>query len=47
MLIPDGVSPVILSYLNRLSDLLFILSRQANGGSEPLWKPKLNRAPAG
>jgi cob(I)alamin adenosyltransferase len=45
-LIPDGVSPVILSYLNRLSDLLFILSRRANHGSEPLWKPNQNRASA-
>jgi cob(I)alamin adenosyltransferase len=29
-------------YLNRLSDLLFILSRAANvsaGESEPLWEP--------
>jgi cob(I)alamin adenosyltransferase len=26
-------------YLNRLSDLLFILSRSANGGDEPLWEP--------
>ncbi len=26
-------------YLNRLSDLLFILSRGANGGDEPLWEP--------
>jgi cob(I)alamin adenosyltransferase len=27
-------------YLNRLSDLLFILARAANaGGEEPLWKP--------
>ena len=26
-------------YLNRLSDLLFILSRGANGGDEPLWQP--------
>ena len=27
-------------YLNRLSDLLFILSREANvGGAEPLWEP--------
>jgi cob(I)alamin adenosyltransferase len=26
-------------YLNRLSDLLFILSRGANGGEEPLWEP--------
>jgi cob(I)alamin adenosyltransferase len=27
-------------YLNRLSDLLFILSRAANqGGAEPLWEP--------
>ena len=26
-------------YLNRLSDLLFILSRGANAGAEPLWEP--------
>jgi cob(I)alamin adenosyltransferase len=26
-------------YLNRLSDLLFILSRAANAGDEPLWEP--------
>ena len=26
-------------YLNRLSDLLFILARGANGGTEPLWEP--------
>jgi cob(I)alamin adenosyltransferase len=26
-------------YLNRLSDLLFILSRGANGNKEPLWQP--------
>ncbi len=26
-------------YLNRLSDLLFILSRGANGPAEPLWEP--------
>ena len=26
-------------YLNRLSDLLFILSRGANDGDEPLWQP--------
>ena len=26
-------------YLNRLSDLLFILSRATNGGEEPLWQP--------
>jgi cob(I)alamin adenosyltransferase len=29
-----------LAYLNRLSDLLFILARCANTGRpEPLWKP--------
>jgi cob(I)alamin adenosyltransferase len=29
-----------LVYLNRLSDLLFILARAANaGGEEPLWRP--------
>lgn len=37
-----GVSPLALIYLNRLSDLLFILSRAANALAsvdEPLWKP--------
>jgi cob(I)alamin adenosyltransferase len=36
------VNPAALAYLNRLSDLLFILARAANaeeGASEPLWKP--------
>jgi cob(I)alamin adenosyltransferase len=34
------LSPLALVYLNRLSDLLFILARAANaGGEEPLWKP--------
>jgi cob(I)alamin adenosyltransferase len=38
----DGVSAECVRYLNRLSDLLFILSRGANladGGTEPLWEP--------
>ncbi len=35
----DEVGPEVVRYLNRLSDLLFILSRAANGGDEPLWKP--------
>ncbi len=33
------VSREVIRYLNRLSDLLFILSRAANGGDEPLWEP--------
>ncbi len=34
------VNPLAIRYLNRLSDLLFILSRAANaGGDEPLWLP--------
>lgn len=36
------VNPVVLVYLNRLSDLLFILARAANaaaGRDEPLWRP--------
>jgi cob(I)alamin adenosyltransferase len=35
----DQISPEVIRYLNRLSDLFFILSRGANGGSEPLWEP--------
>ena len=36
------LNPLVLVYLNRLSDLLFILARSANaaaGVDEPLWKP--------
>jgi len=33
------VDPLALVYLNRLSDLLFILARVANDGDEPLWRP--------
>ena len=33
------VNPLVLVYLNRLSDLLFILARAANGADEILWKP--------
>jgi cob(I)alamin adenosyltransferase len=35
----DQVNPEVVRYLNRLSDLLFILSRGANRGEEPLWEP--------
>ena len=40
------VNPLVLVYLNRLSDLLFILSRAANaeeGREEPRWKPGSSR----
>ena len=40
------VNPLVGVYLNRLSDLLFILSRAANalaGTDEPLWKPGATR----
>ena len=36
------VGPLVAVYLNRLSDLLFVLARAANalaGQDEPLWKP--------
>jgi cob(I)alamin adenosyltransferase len=35
----DDVNAEVVRYLNRLSDLLFILSRGANGAEEPLWEP--------
>jgi cob(I)alamin adenosyltransferase len=35
----EDSNPEVVRYLNRLSDLLFILSRGANGGEEPLWEP--------
>jgi len=37
-----GINPLVLAYLNRLSDFLFIAARSANaaaGRDEPLWKP--------
>ena len=37
-----GINPLVLAYLNRLSDFLFIAARAANaeaGRDEPLWKP--------
>jgi cob(I)alamin adenosyltransferase len=40
------LNPLVLVYLNRLSDLLFILARSANaaaGADEPLWKPGSSR----
>ena len=38
------IDPLVLVYLNRLSDLLFILARIANlGREEPLWKPGASR----
>jgi cob(I)alamin adenosyltransferase len=39
----DEINPECVRYLNRLSDLLFILARAANGGEEPLWEPGRNR----
>jgi cob(I)alamin adenosyltransferase len=37
---PDSVNPVTARYLNRLSDLLFILARRANSErGDVLWKP--------
>jgi cob(I)alamin adenosyltransferase len=35
----EDVSAEVVRYLNRLSDLLFILARGANGDDEPLWDP--------
>jgi cob(I)alamin adenosyltransferase len=39
----DGASPEVARYLNRLSDMLFILSRAAAGGNERLWVPGESR----
>lgn len=42
---PDGTNPLTVHYLNRLSDLLFVLARLANdrGKTDVLWKPGANR----
>lgn len=41
----DRVNPHVLAYLNRLSDLLFVLARRANadGKDDVLWKPGAGR----
>lgn len=36
----DGINTNIAKYLNRLSDLLFVMARYHNRGSEKLWVPK-------
>ncbi|PXW29904.1 UNVERIFIED_CONTAM: ATP:cob(I)alamin adenosyltransferase [Williamsia faeni] len=43
---PDDTSPLPAQYLNRLSDLLFILSRIANPGGDILWQPGEQRTRA-
>ncbi|UQX89872.1 cob(I)yrinic acid a,c-diamide adenosyltransferase [Jatrophihabitans telluris] len=35
----DRTNPLTATYLNRLSDLLFILARAANPGGDVLWQP--------
>jgi cob(I)alamin adenosyltransferase len=35
----EPVGPQVGIYLNRLSDLLFVLARTANDGRDPLWEP--------
>jgi cob(I)alamin adenosyltransferase len=42
-LLVEDASPEVIRYLNRLSDLLFILARGANDGDEPLWQPGASR----
>ncbi len=43
---PGGVNPLALTYLNRLSDLLFILTRVVNGqAGDILWVPGGERTP--
>jgi cob(I)alamin adenosyltransferase len=43
VLLVDDANPEVVRYLNRLSDLLFILARAANGTAEPLWEPGASR----
>ena len=38
-LLVDGANPEVVRYLNRLSDLLFILARAVSPGAERLWQP--------
>jgi cob(I)alamin adenosyltransferase len=38
-----GINILAAKYLNRLSDLLFVLARVANGGSDVKWEPSAKR----
>lgn len=40
---PDETNADVIRYLNRLSDLLFVLGRVANPTGDVLWKPGANR----
>ena len=40
----EPVTPEVIAYLNRLSDLLFVLARAANGDGEAIWVPGAGRA---
>ncbi|WP_155355460.1 cob(I)yrinic acid a,c-diamide adenosyltransferase [Acrocarpospora macrocephala] len=42
----DDVNPLTATYLNRLSDLMFILCRVSAAGAEILWKPGATRLAA-
>jgi cob(I)alamin adenosyltransferase len=42
----EAVSPAALKYLNRLSDLLFVMARNINhaaGTADVLWQPALKK----
>ena len=41
----ESINPESLKYVNRLSDLLFVVARYLNarGAADVLWKPGLNR----
>lgn len=39
----EPVNPYLLQYINRVSDLLFVLSRVANAGDDVLWVPGQGR----
>jgi cob(I)alamin adenosyltransferase len=43
---PEGVNPEVVRYLNRLSDLCFVLARRANddGAADVLWEPGAGQA---
>ena len=39
----EPLTPAALHYINRLSDLLFVMARSANGGTDVLWSPGASR----
>ncbi len=39
--VEPNINPILIKYINRLSDLIFVMAREASKGEEVLWQPSL------